>query len=108
MTDEQTRVDHFHGYIREDIPAAEIARLTARVAELEGQVAELTEDAMWSAYYTGVERDGQWDHCCMSDGEELVRSLGLNPADRVYSADWIKALIPDRARAALTAQEAGE
>lgn len=73
----------------------------AQVKRLEALLVAEREEVLWNAYYTGYERNGTWDHCCMSDGEWLVRECGFNPADRFYPADAIKAAIPGAARAAL-------
>ena len=59
------------------------------------------EDNLWNAYNTGAERSGEWSHCFMSDGEWLVRELGLDPLKCHYSINEIKAGIPIAARAAL-------
>ena len=59
------------------------------------------EDNLWNAYNTGAERSGEWSHCFMSDGEWLVRELGLDPFKCHYSINEIKAGIPIAARAAL-------
>lgn len=53
------------------------------------------EDNLWNAYYTGhVRPGGEWDHCCMSDGEGLARECGFDPRKRVYPDDEIRAAIP--------------
>lgn len=79
-------------YIREDLHTAEIERLTARVAELEGASATL-----WNALSLLHNRLGEYGD--WRDAETLE-------ALRKANSDAITAL--ESARAALTAQEDGE
>lgn len=83
--------------------AAALAEAQAEIARLRGLLIEERTETLWNAYSTGHEKDGMWDHCCMSDGEWLVAECGLPPSQRVYSAEAIKAAIPiAAARAALS------
>ena len=84
--------------------AAALSEARAEIARLSGLLIAEREETLWNAYHTGHEGGGMWDHCCMSDGEWLVRECGFDPADRAYPADAIKAAIPNAARAALEAK----
>lgn len=84
--------------------AAALSEARAEIARLSGLLIAEREETLWNAYLTGHEGGGMWDHCCMSDGEWLVRECGFDPADRAYPADAIKAAIPNAARAALEAK----
>ncbi len=77
------------------------------IDRLREALGETREELMWSAYATGAERDGQWSHLFMSDGEWLARELGLDPKQGLYDAAEVKAAIPVRARALLPGDEKG-
>jgi hypothetical protein len=81
---------------------AQVAELRAENARLvEAFIQERTEN-LWNAYSTGHERDGQWSHSCMSDGEWLIREIGFDPKDGWYDAEEVKRRMPEAAaRAAL-------
>jgi hypothetical protein len=89
-----------------------VAVLEKRVAELRAENARLVEafiqertENLWNAYSTGHERDGQWSHSFMSDGEWLIREVGLDPKDGWYDAEEVKRRMPEAAaRAALEAK----
>lgn len=74
--------------------------MIAEIARLRGLLIEERTETLWNAYHTGHEKDGMWDHCCMSDGEWLAAECGLPPSQRVYSAEAIKTAIPVAARRA--------
>jgi hypothetical protein len=84
---------------------AQVAELRAENARLvEAFIQERTEN-LWNAYSTGHERDGQWSHSFMSDGEWLIREVGLDPKDGWYDAEEVKRRMPEAAaRAALEAK----
>lgn len=70
-------------------------------AQLREALLQEREENLWNAYNTGHERDGEWTHCFMSDGEWLAHECGFDPAKGYYTAADIKAAIPKAARAAL-------
>jgi len=81
-------------------PATALAEAQAEIARLRGLLIEERTETLWYAYHTGHEKNGMWDHCCMSDGEWLAAECGLPPSQRIYSAEAIKAGIPVAARRA--------
>lgn len=72
---------------------------------MEGKIVAEREDNLWNAYNEGHERDGQWTHAFMSDGEWLARQCGFDPRKGYYPAEEIKAKIPEAARAVLDKKE---
>ena len=84
------------------ITGAEYVRLTSENAKLRAALLEKIEETFWHIYNTGIEMpDGRWTHCFMSDGEDLVSQIGLDPRLGYYDAAEVKAAIPGAARAAL-------
>lgn len=80
----------------------EILALRSDNERLRATLLEKTEETLWYAYHTGIEKpDGQWTHCFMSDGEDLIAQIGLDPSLGYYEAEQVKAAIPAAARAAL-------
>ena len=80
---------------------AAVARAEAAEAEVERLrelLAESREYELWSAYQTGVVKDGQWCHCFMTDGEWLAEKCGFDPSDGWYDAQAIRDAIPQAAR----------
>ena len=74
--------------------------------EIERLRADLLEkilETLWHHYDSGIERphDGMWTHCFMSDGEDFIAQLGLDPSLGYYDAEQVKAAIPAAAVAAL-------
>lgn len=53
---------------------------------------EQIEENCWNAYYRGVERDGMWMDCAISDAEWLQREMGLEPG--WHDAKLVKDGIP--------------
>lgn len=89
-----------------------IAQSRDRIEQLEAENARLINaltgerlENLWNAYNTGHEKDGEWSHHFMSDGEWLVRECGLDPKTGRYDAAEIKALIPQVAIRAAQIQE---
>ena len=82
-----------HGEERARAEAAE-----AEVERLRELLAESREYELWSAYQTGVVKDGQWCHCFMTDGEWLAEKCGFDPSDGWYDAQAIRDAIPQAAR----------
>lgn len=92
-----------------DTLRAQLAEAQKREAGLIASLTEVKEELLWNAFHAGHEQSGFWDHCCMSDGEWLVRECGFDIAQRVYSAQSIRDRIPEAAkRAALSAAPTGE
>jgi hypothetical protein len=85
--------DGFAEYTRADIAEAEAATLRAKLAEARDGWRQDRQELLWAAYYTGHERDGQWSHNFMSDGEWLARECGFDPTEAWYDAAAIKAAI---------------
>jgi len=81
-------------------------KVLAENARLRKALVEEREENLWNAYNEGHERDGEWTHMFMSDGEWLARECGFDPTKGYYPAEEIKAAIPKIARAAL--QEADD
>ena len=81
--------------------ADRIEALEAENARLRESFVQEREENLWNAYATGIERNGEWDHCCMSDGEWLAAECGFDPAKRVYHANAIKEAIHKAAVRAL-------
>lgn len=76
------------------------------IERLRAELIEKIEDTLWYAYNTGIEKpDGQWTHCFMSDGEDLIHQIGLDPSLGYYNAEQVKAAIPAAARAALEGKQ---
>jgi hypothetical protein len=99
------------GYMR--AARAALSVLEPRIEALERELAEAREalvaereETLWSAYSSGLEKDGRWTHMFMSDGEWLAREVGLDPRTGHYDAEYIKAAIPRAARAAVRNGEA--
>ena len=82
-----------------------VVKQHAEIERLQEAFVREREDNLWNAYNMGVEKGEEWTHCFMSDGEWLVRELGLNPLEGYYSINEIKAGIPIAARAALKGDE---
>lgn len=90
-------VPDWEEYIHADLYEA----IRAENERLREALSQEREERMWGAYATGIEKDGQWTHAFMSDGERLASELGLDASKGWYSAKDVKALIPKAARAAL-------
>ena len=77
------------------------------IERLRAALLKKIEETLWYAYNTGIEKpDGQWTHCFMSDGEDLISQIGLDPSLGYYDAAEVKAAIPVAARAALGGRNA--
>jgi hypothetical protein len=85
--------------------AADKEALEARVREVEAALIQERLENLWNAYNTGHEKDGQWTHAFMSDGEWLASECGLDPRKGWYDATEVKRLIPEAARAAPKREE---
>jgi len=72
-----------------------------RIEELESALVEERLENLWNAYNTGFEKDGQWSHSFMSQGEWLAEECGFDPSLGWYDANEVKEAIPQAARAAL-------
>jgi hypothetical protein len=83
-----------------------ITDMTRRIEELEGELAKATElliqsteENLWNAYHSGYcDEADAWTHMFMSDGEWLVREIGLDPDQARYDAEEIRDAIPATAR----------
>ena len=84
---------------------AEVDALLARVAELEGALVELAEEALWNAYHVGHVKDGRWTHAFMSEGEWLARECGMDSKLPDYDDAAIRAAIPIAAQNALKQEQ---
>jgi hypothetical protein len=83
-----------------------IQHLAAEVDRLRAKLIEERTDNLWNAYASGTERDGEWSHNFMSDGEWLARECGLDPGKGWHAAAVVKSRIPEvAARAALQSSE---
>lgn len=93
--------------------AGKLTEAADRIEALERELAEAREalvaereETLWSAYSSGLEKDGRWTHMFMSDGEWLAREVGLDPRTGHYDAEYIKSAIPRAARAAIRTGDA--
>jgi hypothetical protein len=77
---------------------ADLMRSEQNVEKLTAALIEANMEILSNAYATGHERDGEWTHCFMSDGEYLASICGFKPKESHFPADQIKDAIPDAAR----------
>lgn len=94
---------------------ATIKAQAARIEELERENERLREaltqerlENLWNAYNTGFEKEGEWCHSFMSDGEWLISEIGMDPTQGWYDAAEVKRRIPEAAARAALQGETGE
>ena len=68
--------------------------LNAEIELLREALIEERTEILWSAYNTGLVRDGRWTHMFMSDGEWLASECGLDPSEADYPDDVVRDAIP--------------
>ena len=74
-------------------------RLEAQLVKATELLIQTTEENLWNAYHSGhCDEADAWTHMFMSDGEWLVREIGLDPEQARYNAEEIRDAIPATAR----------
>ena len=87
---------------------ARIEELKAKLAKATELLIHSTEENLWNAYHSGhCDEADAWTHMFMSDGEWLVREIGLDPEQARYDAEEIRDSIPATARKIVLAELTG-
>ena len=89
--------------------ADRIEELEAKLAKATKRLIQATEESLWSAYHSGhCDEAGAWTHMFMSDGEWLMREIGMDPKIGGYDAEEIRGAIPATARKIVMAELKGQ